>query len=254
MTGDLEPLAPDIVELLSDARVGTPMTPATRERVRRRLEVTAFAALVGTGSGLAMGLWTKRGLGFLARKWMATGVSVAVGAGAGAVGLKVVQVTRASHRPPAVGQSREPAPVAPPPPVHREPLPAPLAPSPQIKSPPPPKHLAATKAPASPAEQSSPAPAVSATVPLGSERALLERGRTALTRKDAAGALAAAQEHAARFPKGELAEEREALRIEALLMARRGGEARAAFDDFRQAFPGSILVPLLEREVRQSIP
>jgi hypothetical protein len=254
MNPDLEPLAPDIVELLSDVRAGPPMTPATRERLRRRLEMTAFAALAGTGSGLAIGLWAKRGLGFLARKWIATGVSVAVGAGAGAVGLKVVQVSRASHRPRAVVEHREPAPVPPLLPAPPEPVPPPPAPSPQLKSPAPPKHIPATKAPASPVEHVSPPPVLSPTVPLGSERALLERGRTALTRKDAAGALAAAEEHAARFPKGELVQEREALRIEALLMADRNGEARAAFDDFRRAFPESILVPLLEREIRQSIP
>jgi hypothetical protein len=254
MNPDLEPLAPDILELLSDVRPGTPMTPATRERLRRRLEMTAFAALAGTGSGLAVGLWAKRGLGFLARKWVATGLSVAVGAGAGAVGLRVVEVTRASHRPVAGVEHREPAPVAAPLPASPEVLPPSPTPAPPFKNSSPPKHVPVGKASTAPVVQGVPLPAVSAAVPLGSERALLERGRTALTRKDAAGALAAAQEHADRFPKGELVEEREALRIEALLMAGRSGEARAAFDAFRGTFPESILVPLLEREIRQSIP
>jgi hypothetical protein len=67
-----------------------------------------------------------------------------------------------------------------------------------------------------------------------------------MVRGDSDGALAAVEEHFARFRDGELGEEREALRIEALVAADRDPEARAALGAFRRAYPKSLIEPALE--------
>ena len=54
-------------------------------------------------------------------------------------------------------------------------------------------------------------------------------------------ALAALLEHARRFPRGWLTEEREALRVRSLAGAGRTDEARAAAADFGARFPHSVL-------------
>lgn len=80
---------------------------------------------------------------------------------------------------------------------------------------------------------------------LAEQLALLETARTALRQHDAAAALRALQEHAAKFPKSLLAEEREALTIRALLMSNRVPEAQSRLARFEQTYPGSLLLPTL---------
>ena len=87
-----------------------------------------------------------------------------------------------------------------------------------------------------------PEPAVS----LAAERELLERARAALARPDAASASKALEEHAHRFPQGQLAEEREVLWIKALAISQRRQEARAKAALFRERFPRSILLPVVD--------
>lgn len=81
---------------------------------------------------------------------------------------------------------------------------------------------------------------------LAAERSLLERARTALGRGDANGAVEALGQHAARFPRGRLGEEREALWIQALVASGRTDESRARFERFRSRHPQSLLVQALE--------
>jgi hypothetical protein len=59
--------------------------------------------------------------------------------------------------------------------------------------------------------------------------------------------LKATSEHARRFPDGVLAEEREAIAIEALVAAGRGDPARARFTQFVARFPDSSYRRHLER-------
>ncbi len=70
---------------------------------------------------------------------------------------------------------------------------------------------------------------------------MLQPARQAVARQDFAAALAAIAEHQRRFPAGQLAEEREALRVKALLGAGRAAEAQHAGDAFRERFPRSAL-------------
>ncbi len=70
-----------------------------------------------------------------------------------------------------------------------------------------------------------------------------------MVRGDSEGALAAVEEHATKFPHGKLAEEREALKIQALVAEDRDPEARAALGAFRRTYPKSLLGPALEEAV-----
>jgi hypothetical protein len=75
------------------------------------------------------------------------------------------------------------------------------------------------------------------------ELRLLRLARTAISRQDFAAALVPIGEHARRFRDGRLAEEREALRVRALVGLGRSEEARRAADLFKARFPRSVLLP-----------
>jgi hypothetical protein len=81
---------------------------------------------------------------------------------------------------------------------------------------------------------------------LAAERSLLEVARTALSRGDSASSLASLDDHAKRFPAGQLTEEREALYVQALARAGRLDEAKARAAKFAKRFPGSMLLPVVE--------
>jgi hypothetical protein len=81
---------------------------------------------------------------------------------------------------------------------------------------------------------------------LEAERALLDVARAALGRGEGAEALRAVEEHARRFARGVLAEEREAMGVQALRMLHRDDEASERLSRFRARFPGSLIRPALE--------
>jgi hypothetical protein len=74
------------------------------------------------------------------------------------------------------------------------------------------------------------------------ELRLLDRARQADARADYAGVLGIAAEHERRYPSGRLAEEREVLRVRALVGLGRSGEARQTASRFRHEFPRSVLL------------
>ena len=78
---------------------------------------------------------------------------------------------------------------------------------------------------------------------LSAERAVLDVARTALGRGDPAHALASTDEHARRFPRGALSEEREAIAVQALAQSGRADEARSRALRFKKDHPESILLP-----------
>jgi hypothetical protein len=82
------------------------------------------------------------------------------------------------------------------------------------------------------------------------EGALLLQARRALA-SDPSAALALTQEHARRFPTGDLVPEREVLAIEALVGLGRRPEARARLDAFERRFPQSLHITRLERLLTQ---
>ncbi len=81
---------------------------------------------------------------------------------------------------------------------------------------------------------------------LAEERRILDRAQMALTRGDPGAAIGAAEEHQARFPAGQLEAEREAILIQALVVAHRGEEARARAARFRARYPNSVFRRVVE--------
>lgn len=82
------------------------------------------------------------------------------------------------------------------------------------------------------------------------ELEMLQRARRALSNAEFSTALAEAAEHQRRFPAGRLREEREALRVKALLGLGRIGEARAAAERFRKQYPRSVLAPRIDEAIQ----
>lgn len=93
------------------------------------------------------------------------------------------------------------------------------------------------------------AAATSRDVELGKERALIDAARSALARGDATSALARTDEHARAFPRGQLAEPRDALRVQALVMVGRADEARAQAARFERAYPNGLYGPVVRDAV-----
>ncbi len=81
---------------------------------------------------------------------------------------------------------------------------------------------------------------------LKAESALVELARTALVHGKVEEALGVLSQHEAKFPDGQLAEERESLAIQCLVNSHKGTEARVRADDFRRRFPRSIMLPAVE--------
>ncbi|HVV52091.1 MAG TPA: hypothetical protein VHO06_20655 [Polyangia bacterium] len=79
------------------------------------------------------------------------------------------------------------------------------------------------------------------------ERRILEPARVAVARGDFAAAMPPIAEHARRFKRGRLAEEREALRVEALAGLGRRDEANRAAAAFVTRFPRSPLLSTIGR-------
>ena len=79
------------------------------------------------------------------------------------------------------------------------------------------------------------------------ELLLLRRARGAVAGEDFAAALPPIAEHARRFKNGRLAEEREALRVKALVGLGRMEDARRAAAGFKARFPYSVLLPAVSQ-------
>ena len=82
---------------------------------------------------------------------------------------------------------------------------------------------------------------------------LLIRARQSDALGDYAAVLAIVAEHERRHPAGRLSEEREVLRVKALVGLGRGGEARHAAASFRRQFPRSVLLQTID-EMLASMP
>jgi len=81
---------------------------------------------------------------------------------------------------------------------------------------------------------------------LARERALLDLARANAARGEPALVLAQTDQHRLQFHHGQLAEEREALGIRALLSLGRSEEARTRAEAFHLAYPNSFLTPVVD--------
>ena len=85
---------------------------------------------------------------------------------------------------------------------------------------------------------------------LAGERALLEEARMAMAQGRAPAAIVALTRHESEFPRGRLAEEREVMLVQALARAGRTAEAQGRARAFRERYPDSLLLPIVEGAVR----
>jgi hypothetical protein len=88
---------------------------------------------------------------------------------------------------------------------------------------------------------------------LAAERRLIEMARTALAGGNSDGALVALHRHARVFPRGQLAEERDSLFVQALVAKGHFTLARQRALHFAQKYPHSLFQPVVEEALR-SIP
>jgi hypothetical protein len=146
-----------------------------------------------------------------------------------------------SRQEPAAADATPVAHVAPPPQI--APVPSPIA-VPITPTPPP----QPSTAPAAQPTASTKGAVVTAS-DLARERAIIEVARTAVSRGRISAALDAIERHAREFPKGQLAEEREGLRVIALARGGRSEEAEQRASAFRKRYPKSVLLPATEAAV-----
>ncbi|HEY8923804.1 MAG TPA: hypothetical protein VIU64_05435 [Polyangia bacterium] len=116
--------------------------------------------------------------------------------------------------------------------------------------------IAATPVPSATLEKAPPRPRRLAgrVDPVAAELDLLQRAHAAYTRRDFSTALTLVSEHARRFPKGNLAEQREALRVRSLSGAGRGEDAHRAAAAFTHRFPRSVLLSRIEDGAESPVP
>jgi hypothetical protein len=235
-------LDPDIAELLRKAEPYPDAPRHVQMRVRGALMQRMAAA--GTTSGDDHDVATPPseppiGLLALASKPIRTlAATFALGAAAGAglhAGLspakeRVVIVERPAEAPTRAVSSGDIATVGS----------APIAPPAALTAEP-----SATASRRAPAERDA-APSISN---LGPEQALLDVARSALARGRADEALTPLDQHARRYPKGVLVEEREALAVNTLVTLGRYDEARERSARFLRRYPKSLLRPSVEAAV-----
>jgi hypothetical protein len=234
-------LGPEATALLEAARQGDEPTRADRERVRGAIAARLAA---GTAAGLGVTAAAKSSVAAALLAGSATKVVVTM-ALIGFIGAGAVWVAKAGYRrpvPDAVARTSGAAAVVGRPEVAVVPSNslAPVAPAAE-------KPAAALHPGVRSTGGGATAPAAHAPVAgdVASEVRLLGEAHAAIRGGDAERALALLDEHARRFPKGALGEEREAARIAALCALHRTSEARDATERFLHSAPRSPLAGAL---------
>ncbi len=232
---DPRPLDEDLRAALDVERAAIFAPEKAKERVLGRVTATLGGSPGGSTGGHgrdARGQSAESVLpraGAFARvRLLARPLSLAVSFGLGSiVGVLVGRASNTPPPPPIVQLDRE-APIASAAPGAADTIvPAPVAALP-------PPAPAAASAYASPANTLAP------------ERVLLDVARSAFGRGDGNGALSALSRHEKLYPNGQLAEEREALAVRALVLTERGDQARARAARFRKRYPASVMLPAVE--------
>ena len=262
MSGDLDRLPPDIKAMLRAEKVRTIAPVNGRARLAARLgaAVPAFGRATGSAPACAPPMRVTHG----ATKAGTAKAIFALALGVGAVAL----ATRQDMQPPTRSTAMETArphvqmptatiAVAPPHAVGPTEKTAEKtmekavekdcgAVAPLAAIAPPAGSIRVASSSSSPKHTSpSPTPAAS----LLDEQRLLDAAHASIVRGEPEAALVATATHAARFPKGTLSEERDALRIRALARLGRKADARALLTAMRATFPKSFLLDGAEADV-----
>lgn len=207
-------------ELRSLLEAGKSERPDDRQLLALAAKIGIAGGLGGAGGAGAAGTAVKATAGAAAKVTLAMKIGAAV-AVATAVGVGAVVVTRPNVPAPPPADTHV-ALVAPPPSI------AASAPPPLVRDPLP---SATTSIATKPSANALPAD------PEG-EVKLLGAAQDAL-RSDPAKALALCNEHAKKYPGGNVAQEREVIAIEALMKMGNRPAAKARADRFNAAYPGS---------------
>lgn len=217
MSDELPPLPEDVASLLRALPTPTPIAPGAQARVLERV-TQSLAAPAAVGAGAAASV---------ARGVSAKVVAAVVAVTAVASGLGGFVYGRATA--PVPEQPRVEVPV--------------VAPAPRVETPP---TVPVVEVPVAPAPAPAPAPVEPVRVAAPDGRQVIEATRTALLKGDAPRALELVAEHARRFPNSQLAEERGALEIQALLLAGETARAREAAKAFKARWKNSVFLPVAE--------
>lgn len=247
----LTPLPADVASLFDEERARPGLPAGARERLRARIDLLAPVGGLGGEGGSGGGGGGGAGAGAAAASGGALTAAIAskiaiaaVAFGVGGASGAAVHATLAPTAAPTTALTASAS--AAPPPI------ASFAPPPSAAS----SALSVEDLPnvaPKPSAKVTPSASDPSKDGLKQERASLEVARTAITRGDYAGAIAALDRHAAAFPRGQLAEERELMRIQALVGQGRGPEAKARAAQFHRDFPQSLMKGAVDATVR-SIP
>jgi hypothetical protein len=96
--------------------------------------------------------------------------------------------------------------------------------------------------------------AITVQTTLAEERSLVSLAREAIARRDGLSAIEALTAHERTFRYGKLAEERDALFVQALALSGRDSDARRRARDFEQRYPRSVFRPRIEAILREMSP
>lgn len=241
---ELDSLPPELRELVA-SESGFPEPDATvraavRAKVMASIAATAAATTAAATASTAEAATTATKAGLGAKVLAKPVVLALVFAGGGVTGAALHATVRA----PEIREVRVEVPVPAPAPIAEVPAaPAPVVP---VNTP---RAVRLTR-PSAPAPVPISVPENVRDASLEDERLLLETARTALARGRVDGALAATEAHAQRFPRGQLAEEREAIAIQALVVADRLSDAQTRARAFHAAHPDSLLGPAVDAALR----
>jgi hypothetical protein len=217
-----EPLAADVDALLAKERI----VESQPERVRRRAVSRARAVIWGGSSAVPV----RSGFGGWGLKVAVAAVVISTALSAAAI--RAMVKSRASVvEPPPAAQNRQTAITPPAAPmmstIEQKDIQDQVAPGAKDEAP---IHGAPAVPPRTAHER------------YALELEVLQPARAAVALRDFSSALPILAEHERRFPNGRLAEEREALRVQALSGMGRMEEAGRAAAAFRERFPGSVLL------------
>jgi hypothetical protein len=236
----------DFDEALLRAGRRAPAPPRLRERALGAAAAGAAAlATTKAAAGVAGAKASGGILGKVAIKW-----ALVAAVGATSVGAAYVVETRlaspeaADPAPPAVVTAASPVTKVAPPVVTAAPS---VAPPPPEDPPEPPPAAPVARSRPSTAEALPVAPPPERESALREEIALVDAARAAIADGDPAFALRRIEDHAARFPAGSFAVERDVLRIDALVLAGRSDEARERARAFVARHPKAAQARRIEK-------
>jgi hypothetical protein len=227
--------------------------PGARDQARRRLLASlavplASAPDIAGGSGAPPPRVAPPPTSAVAARWVVPrsrlfstiGVSVLVGIGLGAAGMSMM----ARHGSPGARVAAAPSAAGPAVEIRApENVVVPAASSAETPAAHTPREDPALDAPPSRALGSAERSASSS---LAAERGLLDKARAEVAAGEASAALQLTADHARRYPGGRLREEREALAVNALVLAGRTDEARERAELFARTYPNSFLQPSID--------